>query len=161
MQTRMKELSSLLQAHDATFDGEVTEGSVPLSWGPGVDRSLDGRGGCSFALSLPCERIISGKVCLVHSNYVHSPSGTRFRRPAEFGTPMRRAILVHSKAGVFFCPSGMCFRRPAEFGTPVRRAARRGRLWGYAPFSAPLASPPKHPQRETINNPSAARATRL
>ena len=29
----------------------------------------------------------------------------------------------------------------------MRRAARWGRLWGYAPFSAPLASPPKHPQR--------------
>ena len=42
----------------------------------------------------------------------------------------------------------MRFRRPAEFGTPVRRAARRGRLWGYAPFAAPLASPPKHPQRK-------------
>ncbi|MBB5144038.1 hypothetical protein HNQ38_002146 [Desulfovibrio intestinalis] len=28
---------------------------------------------------------------------------------------------------------------------PARRAARRGRLWGFAPFSAPLASPPKHP----------------
>ena len=31
------------------------------------------------------------------------------------------------------------------FGPPARRAARRGRLWGFAPFSAPLASPPKHP----------------
>ena len=46
-----------------------------------------------------------------------------------------------------FCPTGLLFRRPAKFGTPARRAARRGRLWGYAPFSAPLASPPKHPLR--------------
>ena len=35
----------------------------------------------------------------------------------------------------------------AAFGTPSRRGARRGRLWGCAPFSAPLASPPKHPLR--------------
>ena len=44
----------------------------------------------------------------------------------------------------------MRFRRPAEFGTPARRAARWGRLWGYAPFSAPLASPPKHPLRRAF-----------
>ena len=31
------------------------------------------------------------------------------------------------------------------FLPPARRAARRGRLWGFAPFSAPLASPPNHP----------------
>ena len=48
----------------------------------------------------------------------------------------------------FCCPAGTAFRLPAKFGTPVRRAARRGRLWGYAPFSAPLASPPKHPLRK-------------
>jgi hypothetical protein len=30
------------------------------------------------------------------------------------------------------------------FGSPPA-GARRGRLWGCAPFSAPLASPPKHP----------------
>ncbi len=30
------------------------------------------------------------------------------------------------------------------FGPPPA-GARRGRLWGCAPFSAPLASPPKHP----------------
>ncbi len=34
--------------------------------------------------------------------------------------------------------------------TPARRAARWGRLWGYAPFSAPLASPPKHPLRRAF-----------
>ena len=28
---------------------------------------------------------------------------------------------------------------------PPPAGARRGRLWGCAPFSAPLASPPKHP----------------
>ena len=51
-------------------------------------------------------------------------------------------------ACVFCCPSGTALRPPAELGTPVRRAARWGRLWGYAPFSAPLASPPKHPLRK-------------
>ena len=52
----------------------------------------------------------------------------------------------------------MLFRRPAAFGTPARRAARRGRLWGYAPFSAPLASPPKHPQRSAFNFHQTTRA---
>ena len=46
-----------------------------------------------------------------------------------------------------YCPSGTGFRPQAELGTPARRAARWGRLWGYAPFAAPLASPPKHPLR--------------
>ena len=53
--------------------------------------------------------------------------------------------------GCFFnyiCPAGTGFCRPAKFGTPARRAARWGRLWGYAPFAAPLASPPKHPLRK-------------
>ena len=45
------------------------------------------------------------------------------------------------------CPAGTWFRPPAKFGTPVRRAARRGRLWGFAPSAAPLASPPEHPLR--------------
>ena len=61
--------------------------------------------------------------------------GVRFRLPGEgcsFGSC--------SPAGMAFSPSG-------EVWTPVRRAARRGRLWGSAPFSAPLASPPKHPLR--------------
>ena len=31
------------------------------------------------------------------------------------------------------------------FWPPARRAARRGLLWGFAPFQAPLASPPKPP----------------
>ena len=62
---------------------------------------------------------------------------------------------------IFFCPAGTRLRRPAEFGTPVRRAARRGRLWGYAPFSAPLASPPKHPLRKAFSFRKTARATRL
>ena len=150
----------MLQAHDATFDDKVTEVNVRVCWGPGVDRILDGRGGCSFALSFHYERIISGKVCLVHSNYVHSPSGTGFRHPAELGTPESQQDLGSHWNDSIFCPSGMCFRRPAEFGTPVRRAARRGRLWGCAPFAAPLASPPKHPQRGIFNYLCVARATR-
>ncbi|GEM_PF-4687931 len=44
------------------------------------------------------------------------------------------------------------------FWPPARRAARRGRLWGCAPFSAPLASPPKHPRR-AFHIPSTLRAT--
>ena len=58
--------------------------------------------------------------------------GVRFRLPGEgccFGSC--------SPAGMAFSPSG-------EVWTPVRRAARRGRLWGCAPFSAPL-----HPPRST------------
>ena len=46
------------------------------------------------------------------------------------------------------------------FCFPARRAARRGRLWGFAPFSAPLASPPKHPL-QVFNFPRLARAARL
>ena len=42
----------------------------------------------------------------------------------------------------------------------MRRAARRGRLWGYAPFSAPLASPRSTPKR-VLNFHKTARATRL
>ena len=68
------------------------------------------------------------------------PSGAGFRPPAELGTPSRPCV--------FGCPSGTEFHLPAKFVTPVRRAARWGRLWGYAPFSAPLASPPKHPLRK-------------
>ena len=93
----------------------------------------------------PCGRAIENTCC---------PAGTGFRPPAKFGTPARRAIPPMRRAfrfhggGVigFFCPAGTEFRPPAKFGTPARRAARWGRLWGYAPFSAPLASPPKHPQ---------------
>ena len=44
------------------------------------------------------------------------------------------------------CPAGKAFRRPAKFGMPVRRAARRGRLWGSAPFAAPLHPPRTTPQ---------------
>ena len=43
------------------------------------------------------------------------------------------------------CPAGAEAFSLILFGTPARRAARWGRLWGFAPFSAPLASPPKHP----------------
>ena len=97
-----------------------------------------------------------------------SPSG-------EVGTPTRRELALRARSSTpdrrlgrlrgvrfrlcgahfaspagaigFFCPAGTEFRPPAELGTPARRAARWGRLWGYAPFSAPLASPPKHPLR--------------
>ena len=44
-------------------------------------------------------------------------------------------------------PFGYGISPSGEDGTPVRRAARWGRLWGCAPFAAPLASPPKHPRR--------------
>ena len=82
------------------------------------------------------------------------PAGTGFRPPAKLGRLRGvrfRLCGAHfaSPAGAigFFCPAGTEFRPPAEIGTPARRAARWGRLWGYAPFSAPLASPPKHPLR--------------
>ena len=89
------------------------------------------------------------------------PSGTVFRPPAEFGTPARRAISPPRRGVVnSCCPSGTAFRPPAKFETPVRRAARRGRLWGCAPFAAPLASPPKHPLRGLSNFRRVARATR-
>ena len=48
---------------------------------------------------------------------------------------------------LLFLPYGSDVSPSGEVGTPARRAARWGRLWGYAPFAAPLASPPKHPQR--------------
>ena len=76
------------------------------------------------------------------------PSGTAFRPPAKLGR--LRGVRFCPPGEVLFCfccPSGTGFRHPAKFGTPARRAARWGRLWGCAPFSAPLASPPKHPQR--------------
>ena len=58
------------------------------------------------------------------------------------------------------CPAGALIRPPAELGTPARRAARWGRLWGCAPFSAPLASPPKHPLQGLSKFLSMTRATR-
>ena len=89
------------------------------------------------------------------------PSGAEFRPPAELGTPARRAISPFRRGVVnSCCPAGTGFRPPAELGTPARRAARRGRLWGCAPFAAPLASPPKHPLRGLSNFRSVARATR-
>ena len=90
------------------------------------------------------------------------PLGLLFRPPAEFGTPARRAISPKLReVNSSCCPSGTGFHPPAVLGTPARRAARRGRLWGYAPFSAPLASPPKHPLRKVFNFHKLARATRL
>ena len=44
----------------------------------------------------------------------------------------------------FLCPAGTEAYFYLLFGPPPA-GARRGRLWGCAPFSAPLASPPKHP----------------
>jgi len=56
-----------------------------------------------------------------------------------------RVISLHWE----YCrPPGVIVRRLAKFGTPARRTARWGRLWGFAPFAAPLASPPKHPQEK-------------
>ena len=87
------------------------------------------------------------------------PCGHRVSPSGEVGTPARRAVSPARRWIIgFFCPLGISFRPPAKFGTPARRAARRGRLWGYAPFSAPLASPPKHPLRGTSNFRWGARA---
>ena len=61
------------------------------------------------------------------------PLGTLFRRPAEFGTPARRAFSPSRRGVASICrPAGTPFRPPAKLGTPARRAARRGRLWGCA-----------------------------
>ena len=80
------------------------------------------------------------------------PLGLLFRPPAEFGTPARRAISPKLReVNSSCCPSGTGFHPPAVLGTPVRRAARRGRLWGYAPFSAPLASPPRSTPKEGLS----------
>ena len=57
-------------------------------------------------------------------------------------------------------PCGMGGFQLLFYWPPARRAARRGRLWGFAPFSAPLASPPKHPL-QVFNFPRLARAARL
>ena len=86
----------------------------------------------------------------------------------EVGKPKRRAVLLplrgddalilsafgnrrfprrHKLNIIFFLPCGHRVSPSGDVGTPARRAARWGRLWGYAPFSAPLASPPKHPLR--------------
>ena len=62
--------------------------------------------------------------------------------------------------GVWDACAACDFAFPAELGTPARRAARRGRLWGCAPFSAPLASPRSTPLK-VFSFPKAARATRL
>ena len=103
---------------------------------------------------------------------IFCPLGAGFRRPARFWTPARRGasfLLLFSVLrargfavrrgfgrlpGVelafcyYFLSSGHGVSPSGEVGTPVRRAARRGRLWGSAPFAAPpLHPPPKHPLR--------------
>ena len=75
------------------------------------------------------------------------------------------ACAAYGKAGLcgdnsFYCPSGTEFRPPAEFGTPARRAARRGRLWGYAPFSAPPCIPPRSTPKRVFRFHKTTRATR-
>jgi len=71
------------------------------------------------------------------------------------------------RAGLSFerwllCPAGTGAFFYLLFGPPPARA-RRGRLWGCAPFSAPLASPPKHPagvfQHPTFREGCAAAAS--
>ena len=70
------------------------------------------------------------------------------------GTPVRRAVSLNlDDASSFLLPFGHVIPPSGGVGTPVRRAARRGRLWGYAPFSAHLASPPKHPLKKGFQLP--------
>ena len=59
-------------------------------------------------------------------------------------TPSRRVKPGLSFERRFLCPAGTAAFLFLLFGPPPA-GARRGRLWGCAPFSAPLASPPKHP----------------
>ena len=73
---------------------------------------------------------------------VKAPTGGDIARRAglEMGRgracPLTWGMCALRARGLFLC---------SLFWPPTRRAARRGRLWGCAPFSAPLASPPKHP----------------
>ena len=65
-----------------------------------------------------------------------------------FWPPTRRAARA-MKPGLsfergFLCPAGTEAYFYLLFGPPPAWA-RRGRLWGCAPFSAPLASPPEAP----------------
>ena len=68
-----------------------------------------------------------------------------------FGAPARRVAIPNRSWGVacrlteLHVPCGHGGFSFISLWPPARRAARRGRLWGCAPFSAPLASPPKHP----------------
>ena len=90
-----------------------------------------------------------------------------FLLPCWHVIPPSRGVWGACAAGAFafpagaravYCPAGTGGSPSGEVGTPARRAARWGRLWGYAPFSAPLASPPKHPLRGAFNFLSVARA---
>ena len=114
----------------------------------------------AVAHSQPCLSLNQKTRCILPCGHGRSPSG-------EVGTPARRGVLPMRHAfrftvvGLFFdffCPSGTAFRPLAKLGTPARRAARRGRLWGFAPCAAPLASPPKHPLREVFSFLNVARA---
>ena len=77
------------------------------------------------------------------------PFGRGVFRLQAIGTPARRAGAPVRRGMRFdLLPFGLGVFRLQAIGTPARRAARWGRLWGCAPFAAPLASPPKHPQRK-------------
>ena len=111
------------------------------------------------------------------------PSGGGVSPFGEVGTPVRRAArwgrlwgcasqsdakkrvagLGHLPSmGLTICYYFLPFRHSVspsgEVGTPMRRAARRGRLWGYAPFAAPLASPPEAPPKKVFRFLGTARA---
>ena len=60
----------------------------------------------------------------------------RLQEKAKRGLSFERGFLCPAGAGAFLF---------LLLWPPARRAARRGRLWGCAPFTAPFASPPKHP----------------
>ena len=117
----------------------------------------------AVAHSQPCLSLNQKTRCILPCGHGRSPSG-------EVGTPARRGVLPMRHAfrftvvGLFFdffCPSGTAFRPLAKLGTPARRAARRGRLWGFAPCAAPLASPPKHPAGRSFQFPWSNEGTRL
>ena len=95
-------------------------------------------------------------------NRIMTQSGQKSRvcvnQPDRLSPPVTELLLNFSCLALLPLGHGI-FRPPATFGTPVRRAARRGRLWGSAPSSAPLASPtPEHPLRGAFYFRSVARA---
>ena len=49
---------------------------------------------------------------------------------------------------LFLPPCGRGVSPSGEVWDACAARGKVGRLWGYAPFAAPLASPPKHPQRK-------------
>ena len=83
------------------------------------------------------------------------------RQLALLGPPARRTMRRMSLPfeRELFRPAGREVFSFCSIGR-LRGGRQGGRLWGFAPFSAPLASPPKHPL-QIFNYRAFARAARL